>query len=257
VLAFESIVDAAVRRRREHDAGVMSLFEAATEAGAEPAHDERIAIPDQEFDKGPRLAFEKEMLGLYVSEHPMLSAERALRRHVDCTLTELKECREGELRTVGGIVTGLSRKYTKRGDLMATFTLEDLGAAIEVMVFPKTMTGFGHVLVDDAIVTVKARLDLRDDEAKLIAMEVAAPELVLDGGPPVRLRMRSNTLSGERVERLRQILREHPGDCPVFVHLDDGPSETTVLRLSDEHLVDSRNGLFAELRELLGANCIV
>ena len=257
MLAFEPIVDAAVRRRRERDAGIMNLFEATTDVGAQPAHDERSPIPDQEFDKGPRLAFEKEMLGLYVSEHPMLSAEQALRRHVDCTLTELKECREGELRMVGGIITSLSRKYTKRGDLMATFTLEDLGAAIEVMVFPKTMTGFGHVLADDAIVTVKARLDLRDDEPKLIAMEVGAPELVLDGGPPVRLRVKPAALSGEKVERLRQILREHPGDCPVFVHLDHDIAHSTVLRLSDEHLVDSRNGLFAELRELLGANCIV
>ncbi len=79
------------------------------------------------------------MLGLYVSDHPLMGAERALRRYADTTLTELKEMREGEMRTVGGVVTALARKYTKRGDLMATFVLEDLGGAVEVMVFPKTM----------------------------------------------------------------------------------------------------------------------
>ena len=84
-------------------------------------------IPDTEFPKSMRLAVEKEMLGLYVSDHPLMGAERALRRYTDSTLSELKEAREGEMRVVGGIVTGLARKYTKRGDLMATFVLEDLG----------------------------------------------------------------------------------------------------------------------------------
>ena len=107
------------------------------------------------------------MLGLYVSEHPMMGAERALRRHVECTLTELEDCDEGEMRTVvGGVVTALNRKYTKRGDLMATFVLEDLGAAVEVMVFPRTMADHGHVLEDDAIVCVKGRLDQRDDSPR-------------------------------------------------------------------------------------------
>ena len=83
------------------------------------------------------------MLGLYVSDHPLMGAERALRRHIDCTLAELKELREGEMRVSAGSSPRCSRKYTKRGDLMATFVLEDLGAAVEVMVFPKTMPSYG------------------------------------------------------------------------------------------------------------------
>ena len=101
--------------------------------------------------------------------------KRALRRYADTTLTELKEMREGEMRTVGGVVTALARKYTKRGDLMATFVLEDLGGAVEVMVFPKTMASFGELLAEDAIVCVKARIDMREDAAKLIAMEITQP----------------------------------------------------------------------------------
>jgi DNA polymerase III subunit alpha len=254
-LAFEAIVDQTLRRRREREGGVLNLFEDASDPETPPAHDDRIPIPEREFDKGTRLGFEKEMLGLYVSEHPMLSAERALRRHTECTITELKESREGEILTVGGIVTSLKRRYTKRGDLMATLVLEDLGGALEVMVFPKTMTAYGHVLADDAIITVKGRLDLRDDEPKLIAVEMDAPELVLDGGPPLRLRIREATLSGERLARLKAVLAEHPGDSPVYVHLERADG-TVVLQLPDDYLVDSHNGLFAELRELLGDNCI-
>ena len=254
--AFEQIVDRAVTRRKEREQGTMSFFDLeGPDLAGGVVFEERIAIPDTEFGKAQRLAFEKEMLGLYVSEHPMMSAERALRRHIDCTLSELKECREGELRVVGGVVTGLNRKYTKRGDLMATFVLEDLGSALEVMVFPRTMSDHGHVLEDDAIVCVKGRLDLRDDQPKVIAMEITRPELVLDGGPPVRIRARLATLNEARVEQLKRILVSHPGDSPVFVHLES-PEKTTVLRLGDEHCTDASNGLFAELRILLGADCI-
>jgi DNA polymerase III subunit alpha len=254
---YEQIIDLTLARRRERDAGIMSLFgegEGAT-GGAEGSFDERVAIPEAEFDKRDRLTHEKDMLGLYVSEHPLMGAERGLRRHTECTLTELKELREGEMRVVGGVVAALSRRYTKRGDLMATFVLEDLGAALEVMVFPKTMTSYGHLLHEDAIVCIKGRLDMRDDDPKIIAMEVTQPELVIDGGPPVRLRVRRDVLTNDKVERLKEILHAHPGDSPVFVHLEGG-GRTTVLQLADDFLVDSNNGLYAELRVLLGADCI-
>jgi DNA polymerase-3 subunit alpha len=260
---FEQIVDHAVARRRERDAGIMSLFgdgggggdDAGANGGMGGAFAEHALIPDVEFPKSVRLALEKEMLGLYVSDHPLMGAQRALRRHVDATLTELKECREGEMRVVGGIITALNRKYTKRGDLMATFVLEDLSAAVEVMVFPRTMSDHGHSLEDDAIVCVKGRLDLREDAPKLIAMEITRPDLVLDGGPPVRVRAKLGALSEARVARLKEILGDHPGDSQVFVHLE-GADKTTVLQLGDDFCVDASNGLFAELRILLGADCI-
>ncbi len=243
-------------RRRERDAGIMSLFGDATSGTDDVAASfDRPPIPDQEFGKSQRLAFEKEMLGLYVSDHPLMGAERALRRYADTTLTELKEMREGEMRTVGGVVTALARKYTKRGDLMATFVLEDLGGAVEVMVFPKTMATFGELLTEDAIVCVKARIDMREDVPKLIAMEITRPELVLDGGQPVRIRAKLGVLNEPKVSRLKEILLEHPGDSPVFVHIE-GQEKTTVLRLGDDHLVNDRNGLLAELRVLLGPDCI-
>ncbi|MGH8984022.1 MAG: DNA polymerase III subunit alpha [Acidimicrobiia bacterium] len=250
----DQLIDQVVEVRRRRDQGEMSFFDLGVDPGA-ASFDHRVDIPDTEFGKAERLKEEKEMLGLYVSEHPMMNAERALRRHIECTLAELKECREGDLRVVGGVVTALSRKYTKRGDLMATFVLEDLGAAMEVMVFPKTMTGYGHLLEDDAIICVKGRLDLRDDAPKLICMDITRPELVLDGGPPVRLRVKLGALSPQKVDRLKQLLREHPGESPVYVHLDR-PERTTVLQLADDFLVDSSNGLYAELRILFGADCI-
>jgi len=253
---FEPIVDEAVTRQREREAGIMSLFgDPDQDDGATGGGLGRVEIPDDEFDRKTRLDFEKEMLGLYVSDHPLLGTEAALRRHAECTLAEFREAREGEAHTVAGIVTALNRKYTKRGDLMATFVLEDLGAALEVMVFPKTMTEHGPVLEDDAIVCVRGRLDRREDQPKIIAMEITRPEIVLDGAPPVRVRVPLLKLSDQRVDELREILRRHPGDSEIFVHLER-PERTTVLRLADDYRVDATNGLYAELRILLGPDCI-
>jgi len=256
LLVFEPIVDQAVTRRREREAGILSLFGDGEHGDAAAAGlSERLEIPDADFDRKTRLDFEKEMLGLYVSDHPLLGTERLLRRHVDCTLAEFRDSREGELHTGGGVVTALTRKYTRRGDLMATFVLEDLGAALDVIVFPKTMADVGHLLEDDAIVCVRGRLDRRDEQPKIVAMELTRPEIALDGAPPLRVRVPLARLSDERVDDLRELLRRHEGDSPVFVHLER-PERTTVLRLADEFRVDATNGLFAELRILLGPDCI-
>ena len=155
------------------------------------------------------------MLGLYVSDHPLMGAEPALRRHVECSIAELADLDDGSMRNVAGVVTALQRKYTKRGDLMATFVLEDLAAAIEVMVFPKTMLQYGELLDADAIVVLKARIDGREDTPKLMAMEITRPEINIDGGPPADAARQGAPCSPTtRVEKLRELLRSHPGREP-------------------------------------------
>jgi DNA polymerase-3 subunit alpha len=138
---------------------------------------------------------------------------------------------------------------------MATFVLEDLAAAMEVMVFPKTMQQYGELLEPDAIVVLKSRIDKREDTPKLIAMEITRPEINLDGALPLTLRVKATVLTDQRVARLRELLRAHPGDCPVFVRVI-GSEKETVLRLGEEFRCDARNGLYAELRVLFGADCI-
>jgi DNA polymerase-3 subunit alpha len=249
----ETIVERTLARRRERDLGVMSLFGDSFSSGADPVFDDtRAPIPATEFDKRVKLAFEKEMLGLYVSDHPLVGVESALRRHADVTIRELRELGEGELRWVGGVVTTLNRKYTKRGDLMATFTLEDLEAVVDVWLFPRTMTDFGYLLEDDAVVCVKGRLDLREEEPKLICMEVKRPELVIDESEPLHLVLPLHALSDDRVLRLKQVLTDHRGEAPVFLHVG-----SKIIRLAAEFNVNARAGLLAELRVLLGAGCLL
>jgi len=250
---FEQIVDHTLARRRERDMGIMTLF--GDLGGDDGGRDfERTAIPDIEFAKRDRLAFEKEMLGLYVSDHPLLGAEAALARRCDLALADLADAEEGVLRSVGGVITGLQRKWTRRGDLMAVFTLEDLGSAVEVMVFPRTMTEHGHKLEDDAVVVVKARVDTRDDAPKLIAQAVDVIEVA--EGPvaePLRVRVPPALLSEATVGRLKDVLGDHPGDAPVLLHL----GERQVVRLPERWNVDTTNGLLGRLREALGPGAIM
>jgi DNA polymerase III subunit alpha len=244
---FEQIVDETCARRRKEAEGQFDLF-ASSDDGAFDIS--RVPIPDLEFRKRDLLAFEKEMLGLYVSDHPLMGAEAALRRRADCTIAELRDRREAEMRTIGGVVTALQRKYTKRGDLMAVFMLEDLQSAIEVVVFPKTMHDHGHKLTEDAVVCIRGRLDDRDDVDKIVAMEIE-PFEIADGIAPLRINVRATAMTEELIDKLHRLFKEHPGDAHVFLHLGD-----KVLRLPDEFCVGTGNGLMGELRELLGADAI-
>ena len=263
-LSFEEIVDRTLERRREHDAGVMSLFatlEEPSEGHTTGFADTRLAIPDTEFDKSLRLAFEKEMLGLYISDHPLMGLEGSLSRLTDCTLAELRDYDPdaaaaagydgGGVKVIGGVITELQRRYTKKGDLMATFVLEDLNASIEAFVFPKTMADYGALLDDDAIVVVKARLDTRDERLKLVCMEVSRPELMADGLRDLRISLPLGTLTDRTVDDLKRLLSDHPGHSPVLLHVGD-----KVLRLPSEFNVDSSRGLTGELRVLLGPHAI-
>ncbi len=251
-LVHEQIIDRTIVRRKKEAEGQFDLFSMGDDAGPKAAAMDRVAIPDGEFEKMQRLSFEKEMLGLYVSDHPLMGAEAALRKLVDCSINDLRDGNEGEMKTVGGVVTALARKYTKKGDLMATFVLEDLEAAIEAFVFPRTHMEYGSLLRDDVVVCIKGRLDKREEPAKLIVMEVRPVELHPDFGPPVHFELPLATLTDTAVDKLKGVLLEHPGDSPVFLHVGE-----KILKLPDEFCVDARNGLLAEVRVLLGSAAVL
>ena len=252
LLAHEQVIEHTLARRREHDMGVMSLF---GEGDSEPLFDERTVISDVEFDKTVRLAFEKEMLGLYVSDHPLSGYEVALRRRCDMAIADLADVDDGMQHTIGGVLTNLQKKWTRKGDLMAVFDLEDLGGSVEVTVFPKTMAEHGHKLEEDAIVLVRGRLDdRRGDVPKILCHEVEVVEMGdLPSSRPVRVRLPIDRVSKSTVDELKELLSAHPGDAEVYLHLGD----RQVLRLPIDYCVNPSGGLVGELRVLLGAEAVV
>ncbi len=255
----ERITEMTVERRKEHDMGVMSLFGDLDEG---PTFDERPEIPSEEFDKKSKLAHEREMLGLYVSDHPLFGYEEQIRRKTTCTVTSLADEPDRASVTVGGSLTNLQRKWTNRGELMAFFDLEDLEGSVEVLVFPATMKDYGEKLNDDTIVIVRGRKESgrssrgrgggNDEDVKLLATEIDIVEEPAKN-PPVRLRLEVAHHEQPKISELKSVLEAHPGDCPVELHLSD----RRVFRLPDEFAVDRSNGVVAELRALLGSNSIL
>ncbi|BAN02276.1 DNA polymerase III subunit alpha [Ilumatobacter coccineus] len=256
---FEHIIDTTVKRRREEEKGVMSLFgdygDDADSSGAGDTFSERTPIPENmEFDKSEKLRFEKEMLGLYVSDHPLFGVEAALRRKVEHNLIDLPNMEDGAAVVVGGIITNLARKFTKKGDQMAVFVLEDLDASIEVTIFPRTLAEQGHKLEDDLIVSVKGRLDRRDESRFGIIGQTITVLQGLDDGPaaPLRLRLPASSLDELKVQRLKRILNEHPGESVVMVDLGQGK----ILKLADEFRVDLDRSV-GELRMAFGHEAVL
>ena len=250
----EQIVDQISNRRKEADMGIQTLF-GELDANTD-GFDEKIEIPDAEVDQKTMLAWEKEMLGLYVSSHPLYGVEASLRQATDCSIADApnqpqRDDGKDAFLTLGGVVSNLQRKFTRAGDAMAVFELEDLQSSIEVTVFPRTMSEHGHQLDDDAVLLVGGRIDNRDDEPKFLANRLTYFE-PKSGPSELRLTIPSHQVSDKLVTDLKALLSEHPGDTAVFLHL----GKQTV-RLPDNFRVNPANGLAGELRVLLGPEAVL
>jgi len=250
---FESITEPIVRRRRERAAGLMSLF---GDDGA-ASFDRLPDVPSEEFERVKLLELEKGVLGFYVSGHPMSGLEAVIRRLADTTVPELSERAEGDFSAVGGVITQLKPRYTRKGDLMATFRLEDLAGSVEVVVFPKAMAEHGDKLADDEVVVVRGRVGTRDEDTRIYANDIHfLPSRVRDDGAPpaLKIRLTPEHHRPQLIGDLKDLLLAHPGRSPVQLHLSEG---RRVARLSDDYAVDTGNGIMAELREILGRDAIV
>jgi DNA polymerase-3 subunit alpha len=253
LFAFEGIVEQALARKRAEAEGQFSLFDSG---GADTPAEliETVAIPAIEFDRSEKLAAEREMLGLYVSDHPLLGLERVLKEVSDGTIPELLAGSAGII-NAAGILTGKAKKFTKKGEPYVTGTLEDLEGGIEVMFFPAVFQSAADLLVDDAILCVRGRLD-NGDPPKMIAMDVSAPDLSDATGAPVTLTLAPQQCTPTVVGRLKAVLAEHPGVVPVHLALRNGTKRTTRLRLGDGMCVTRTPGLYAELKSILGADAV-
>jgi DNA polymerase-3 subunit alpha len=273
VLIHEQAVDSVIDIKRNEAIGQDSLFGGDEEA--EAAFE--VAIPDAEWDKKTRLNFEREMLGLYVSDHPLLGIEHVIANGTDISVAELMAAtddsdddgdrppaqlgtpgRDGSpIVKIGGILSGVTRKVTKKGDAWATATLEDLGGAIEVLFFPNSYQLYATAIADDAIVIVKGKVDKRDDVPKLIAMDMTIPDITTsaEGGAPFVLQLPVTRCVPPVVDSLRGVLRTHPGTTEVHLRLR-GNQRTTVVRLDDKLRVTASPALHADLKQLLGPSCI-
>jgi DNA polymerase-3 subunit alpha len=255
---YEPMIDNVVAVKRKEAEGQFDLFGGmGEETTSEPGFGLDVEFSPDEWDKTYLLAQEREMLGLYVSDHPLFGLEHVLADKADAGIAQLTggEHADGAVVTIGGIISGLQRKMTKQGNAWAIATVEDLAGSIECMFFPATYQLISTQLVEDAVVFVKGRLDKREDVPRLVAMELMVPDLSHAGtNAPVILTIPATRVTPPMVSRLGEILSHHKGDSEVRIKLQ-GPRKTTVLRL-DRHRVKPDPALFGDLKVLLGPSCL-
>ncbi|WP_433176782.1 DNA polymerase III subunit alpha [Actinoallomurus sp. CA-150999] len=260
VMIHEQAIDSVIDVKRNEARGQDSLFGGIDEPEDDAGGAFSIAIPEGEWDKSTLLTFEREMLGLYVSSHPLDGAERILEAARDTTLAGLLSSGRTEGFTqVAGIISGLQRKVTKQGSPWAIVTLEDHDASVECLIFPKSHALYGEALAEDRVVSIRGRINVRDETLSIYGEEVTVLDVsqVSDGEPPVVISLPEARVSADVVRELKRILDSHPGRAPVHLRLQPRRPGTKGLLIDlDRFRVQPEPSFFGDIKSLLGANAI-
>lgn len=245
---------------------MLSLHAKAVEraaAGAKGASDEQFAMfdvtelappkPDMPAtgdDKKQTLEWEKETLGLFVSDHPLRPILHKLGKHTDTAISELEGCRDGAVVWVGGLATSVRVNTTRKGDMMAMMQLDDTCGLAEVLVFPRVYAKFSAAVREDAVVKIKGRVETKEGVPRVMAMEVEELDLK-PGLDPLYLHA-SSFVGMTRAEAAKafDLISCFPGDSPLVLVTDDGAVERQICAVEDS------GDLHAELKRILGLQSI-
>jgi len=250
-------VDSVLDTKKAEAIGQFDLFGSSDDFSDDSIGGIEVNISLDEWDKKTLLAQERDMLGLYVSDHPLFGVEHVLAMSTSMPISGVADASDGAVVTLGGLVSSVQLKTTKRsGDRWAIVALEDLEGVVEVMVWPNTFTKFATLLNDDAILLMKVRIDKRDDEGpRVAALEVSVPDISAAYSGPVNVYIPETRVNAAVMDSLRQILSAHPGTTEV--HLTVVQADRFVSVKTDDKLrVAPSPSLFADLKALLGAACL-
>ncbi len=246
-------IDSVIETKRAEAIGQFDLFggDSMTQvAGLD------IEIPNFEWEKTTLLTFEREMLGLYVSDHPLLGVEHILRSNTDMSISSLlsDESTPDGFVTLGGLITGVQRKVSRQGSSWAIVSLEDLEGAVEVLFFSNVYNQYALTLTEDRVVTVRGRFERRDDVVRFTALEMKSLDISTGPVGPLLISLPISQCTPPIVDRMKEILRSHPGKREVHMQIDDQGVFTT---MKIDALVTASPSLSADLKSILGPDCLV
>ena len=245
-------IDSVIETKRAEAIGQFDLFggESATSVS-----NVALDIPEGEWEKAMLLSYEREMLGLYVSDHPLLGVEHVLRAGTDMSISELLDDggHHDQIVTIGGLITSVTRKVTRQGASWAVVTIEDLEGSLEALFFSNTYNQYALTLTEDRIVLIRGRVDKREDQVRFTALEMKSADVSAAPTGPLVITLPINQCTPPVVDRMKEILRSHPGKREVHLHLDEN-GMLTVMKL--ETLITSSPSLSADLKSILGPNCL-
>src|SRR6202022_3062497 len=256
-LVHTDAVDSVLGTKKAEAMGQFDLF---GDASGCPGTDAvfSIKVPDEEWEDKHKLALEREMLGLYVSGHPLNGVAHLLNAQVD---TQIPGILNGDVANdtqvrVGGILASVNRRVNKNGMPWASAQLEDLTGGIEVMFFPHAYSTYGADVVDDAVVLVTAKVAIRDDRTTLIANDLVVPDFSnAQANRPLAVSLPTRQCTIDKVSALKQVLAQHPGTSQVHLRLVSGDRITT-LELDSSLRGTPSPALMGALKALLGPGCL-
>ncbi|MFZ9801788.1 MAG: DNA polymerase III subunit alpha [Candidatus Nanopelagicales bacterium] len=249
-------VDSATESKKAEAIGQYDLFGSSQESVSITGTE--LIIPMEEWDKAALLNFERQMLGLYVSDHPLLGIEHLLSRFSDTQIADIAHGNrnDADIVTVAGLVTNIQRKVTKQGANWAIVTLEDLAGSVDLMVFSQTYANTANLIYEDAILSVRAKIDAREEESpRLVALEFSVPDLNQQRSNPVVVKLNAAKCTPPMVDSIKSVLQTHPGTVEVHLHIING-EKTTVMKIDERLKVEPTSALFGELKALLGPSAV-
>lgn len=257
----ESAIESVVGLKRKQAEGQFDLFADADDAGSEDMGDASVTVPDiEEWDKKTKLNFEREMLGLYVSDHPLSGMSAVLAGLREMSIAHLvdraKTMGEGQQVTIAGLITGVDRRVSKKGNPWAIVTIEDLESSIQCMFFGKVYEAAAAELAVDQVVQVRGQVELRDETVSMRATEMQVPTLEAMDERPVVITLPPVALDRTHMGRLGEVLHAHPGVCEVRLAIMDEKGNARVLTFGDRFRVKRDTSLFAEIKILFGPSCL-
>ena len=251
-------IDSVMEEKRAQAIGQFDLFGGANEVSANGISTLALEVSDQEWDKALLLSYEREMLGLYVSDHPLLGVEHVLRSATDTSISQILD--EGvvhdEIITIAGLITAVQRKVSRQGQSWAIVTVEDLEGAIDVRFFSSTYQTHALNLIEDRIVIIRGRIDKREETAQITALELNLADINQAPIGPFVIKLEAERCTPPVVDRMKEILRSHPGTREVHLKIEGG-AKNTILKLDDGLKITASPSLSADLKSILGPDCLV
>jgi DNA polymerase-3 subunit alpha len=259
LMIHEDAVDAVTGLKRQEAIGQFDLFGGIGDEPPAPEHSPLAGfkIDDEEWPRKQKLAFEREMLGLYVSAHPLDGTERILRKHAPQAIAAIIDDapKEGEI-VLAGMISAVDRRVNKKGEPWAIVTIEDLDAKMEVLFFPKSYSVMYDELIPDSAVAVKGRVNWREERMSIFAsgvipLDIAHAQANPGTEPPLVLKADALRLDEAVVSELKSALAAHSGDTPLTLVLCYKNRET-VLAIDDKFSVKVTSALLGELKSIPG-----
>ena len=261
MLIHEDAVDAVQTTKKAADKGQFDLFAGLGAESEETMSAFAIDIPDEHWDRKHELALEREMLGLYVSGHPLDGFEEALAEQTDTPLPKIlaDEVHNGQELVIGGIISAVDRRYSKKdGSPWAIVTVEDHnGAQVDILVFNQVYSLVAPQIVEDNIILAKVNVKIRDDRRSLFCSDIRVPDLGPGGGVglPLRLTMRTEQCTLDNIARLKNVLLKNKGESDVYLTLVNG-DESTMMVLGEHLRVERSGNLMGDLKATMGAGIL-